>query len=139
VLGYVVTAAFVWALVAFAVAIDASRRGHHGGFWAILTFVTGGFGAILYAGVVLITNDGADGGTVETAGTDPERVRVCSACSSEHGDSQNHCSECGATLGPEDEHPVGRRLKAGSKRYCSHCKSEVSRRADTCPGCGAVF
>lgn len=139
--GELVLVAFVWAMVAFAVAIDASRRGRHGGFWAILTFVTGLFGAIVYGLVVLVTDDPLD----EEAAAEPkpepesERVRVCPTCSSKHDDAQNYCGECGAELGPEDERPVGRRLRTGSRRYCSNCKSEIGREAGTCPSCGAVF
>lgn len=49
--------AFVWGMVAFAIGIDASRRDRNGGFWAVLTFLTGLFGAVLYGLVVLTTSD----------------------------------------------------------------------------------
>jgi len=129
--------AFVWGMVAFAVAIDASRRGRHGGVWAVVTFLTGLFGAILYGLVVVTTSDPKD----EESDNETEAglVRVCPTCSSQFDASQNYCGECGAELGPEDESPVGRRLKTGSKRYCSNCKSEVGRTANACPSCGAVF
>lgn len=133
-----VLVAFVWGLMAFAIGIDASRRRRHSGFWAVLTFFTGLFGAILYGLVVLTTSDPADeGGSDEE--TDSGLVRICPTCSSRYDASQNYCGECGAELGPEDEHPVGRRLKTGSTRYCSNCKSEVGRTASDCPSCGAVF
>ncbi|MDT3436087.1 zinc ribbon domain-containing protein [Haloarcula sp. 1CSR25-25] len=130
--------AFVWAMVAFAVGLDASGRDRNGGFWAVLTLLTGLFGAVLYGLVVLTTNDPTD-----DRESDDERdsglVRVCPACSSKCDTAQNYCGECGAELGPEDESPVGRRLKTGSKRYCSNCKSEVNHTASACPSCGAVF
>jgi RNA polymerase subunit RPABC4/transcription elongation factor Spt4 len=128
----------LWATVAFAVAIDASRRGRHAGLWAVMTFFTGVFGAVLYGLVVLTTNDPPDGGASE-AGSEPETVRVCPICSSISDDSRNQCAECGAELGPEDERPVGRRLMTGSKRYCSNCHSEVGRESNECRSCGAVF
>jgi hypothetical protein len=134
---HLVLVAFVWGMVAFAVAIDASRRGWHGGFWAGLTFFTGLFGAVVYGVVVLTSDDHTHDETPEE--TDPETVRVCPSCASRHDDSQNHCDECGTELGPGDEHPVGRRLMTGSRRYCSNCKSEVGREANTCRSCGAVF
>ena len=133
--GELVLVLFVWGMVAFAVAIDASRRGHHGGFWAVLTLFTGPFGALLYGLVALVTNGRPDDGPEP----EPEPIRVCPACSSEHDDSSNYCGECGAELGSEHERPVGRRLMTGSRRYCSNCRSEVGREADTCPSCGAVF
>ncbi|MDX1748394.1 MAG: zinc ribbon domain-containing protein [Halobacteriales archaeon] len=129
---------FVWGAIAFAVAIDASRRGRHAGLWAVLTLFTGLFGAVLYGLVVLTTSDQPDDGTSQE-GTEPETVRICPACASEHDDSPNYCDECGAELGPGDEHPVGRRLATGSRRYCSNCKSEIGREANACPNCGAVF
>jgi len=135
--GELVLVAVVWGMVAFAVAIDASRRGHHSGFWAVLAFFTGLFGAVLYGLTVLVTGDQSDAGTSED-GT-PETVRVCPDCSSEHDSSESHCDECGTELGPGDEHPAGRLLMTGSKRYCSNCRSEVGRGADACPSCGAVF
>ena len=128
---------FVWGAVAFAVAIDASRRGRHGGLWAALALFTGLFGAILYGLVVLTTSDPSGGGSAPER--EPGTVRVCPACSSEHDDAPNYCEECGAELGPEDEHPVGRRLATGSRRYCSNCRSEVGRERETCPNCSAVF
>ncbi|WP_424000384.1 zinc ribbon domain-containing protein [Haloarcula salina] len=130
--------AFVWGMVAFAIGIDASRRGRHSGLWAVLTFVTGLFGAVLYGVVVLTTSDPSDGGQSDDE-TDSAVVRVCPSCSSQCDAAQNYCGECGAELGPEDEYPVGRRLKSGSKQYCSNCKSEIDREANTCPNCGAVF
>jgi len=133
-----VLVAFVWGMVAFAIAIDASRRGRHGGVWGLVTFLTGLFGAVVYGLVVLTTNDPSDDGA-SADGTEPELVRICPTCSSECGASQSYCGECGTELGPEDEHPVGRRLKTGSRRYCSNCKSRVGRKADSCPNCGAVF
>lgn len=136
--GELVLVTFVWGMFAFAVAIDASRRGHHSGLWAGLTLFTGLFGAILYGVVVLITSDQSDGGVSDNR-SEPETVRVCPTCSAAHRESPNYCDECGAELGPEDQHPVGRRLKTGSKRYCSNCKSQVGRGANTCPSCGAVF
>jgi hypothetical protein len=136
--GELALVAFVWGMIAFAVAIDASRRGRHVGLWATLTFLTGLFGAVLYGLVVLTTSDPPDDGASEN-GTDPETVRVCPACSSAHDDAANYCDECGAELGPGDERPVGRRLPTGSKRYCSNCKSEVGPEATTCSSCGAVF
>ncbi len=135
---HLILIALLWAAVAFAVSIDASRRGRHGGFWAAVTFFTGLFGAILYVLVVVTTSDPADGETSED-GTEPEMVRVCPICSSKHDNSQNHCDECGAELGPEDEYPVGRQLMTGSRRYCSNCHSEVDRKATACPNCSAVF
>lgn len=128
-----VMVAFVWGMVAFAIGIDAGRRRRHSGFWAVLTFLTGLFGAIIYGLVVLTTSDPADDER------DSELVRVCPTCSSRYDASQSYCGECGAELGAEDEHPVGRRLKTGSKRYCSNCKSEVGRTANACPSCGAVL
>jgi len=130
--------AVVWGMVAFAVSIDASRRDRNGGFWALLTFLTGLFGAILYGLVVLTTND-PTGDRESSDERDSELVRICPTCSSKYDTAQNYCGECGAELGPEDESPVGRRLKTGSKRYCSNCKSEVGRTASACPNCGAVF
>ena len=130
--------AFVWGMVAFAVGIDASRRDRNGGFWAVLTILTGLFGAVLYGLVVLTTSDPSDdreSGDERDSGL----VRVCPTCSSKCDTAQNYCGECGAELGPEDESPVGRRLKTGSKRYCSNCKSEVGRTARACPSCEAVF
>ena len=130
--------AFVWAMVAFAIAIDASRRGRDGRFWAVLTFFTGLFGAVLYGLVALTTSDPTD--DRESADeTDSGLVRVCPNCSARCAAAQGYCDECGAELGPEDESPVGRRLKTGSRRFCSNCKSEVGRTASTCPSCGAVF
>lgn len=137
-LGLLVLVTFVWGLIAFAVAIDASRRGHHGGFWAVLTLFTGLFGAVLYVLVALTTGAPSDEGASEEE-TEPETVRICPTCSSECEGSQSYCDECGAELGPGDEHTVGRRLKAGSRRYCSNCKSEIERGASACPSCGAVF
>jgi hypothetical protein len=136
--GELVLVTFVWGLFAFAVAIDASRRGHHSGFWAGLTLFTGLFGAVLY-GVVVATTDGESDGETSDSRGEPERVRVCPTCSSKHDESPNYCDECGTELGPADEHPLGRRLKTGSKRYCSNCKSRIGREVDACPGCGAVF
>ena len=133
--GELVLVLFVWGMVAFAVVIDASRRGHHGGLWAVLTLFTGPFGALLYGLVALVTDGRPDDG----AEPEPETVRVCPACSSEHGDSPDCCEECGAELGPGDDHPVGRRLMAGSRRYCSNCRSQVGHETDACPRCGAVF
>ncbi|MFB6207679.1 MAG: zinc ribbon domain-containing protein [Haloglomus sp.] len=130
--------AFVWGMLAFAVGIDASRRGRHGGFWAVVIFLTGLFGAVIYGLVVLTTTDPGDDGHSDDE-TDPELVRVCPTCASESDTSQNYCGECGAELGPENEHSVGRRLKTGSKRYCSNCKAEVGREANACPSCGTVF
>jgi hypothetical protein len=127
----------VWGAVAFAVSIDASRRGRHGGFWAVLTLFTGLFGAILYGLVVLTTSDRPEDGSEPEP--EPETIRVCPACPSEHDDSPDRCGECGAELGPEDDRPVGRRLMTGARRYCSNCRSEVGRDAETCPSCGAVF
>jgi DNA-directed RNA polymerase subunit RPC12/RpoP len=135
--GELVLVAFVWVMVAFAVAIDASRRGLHGGFWAALTLCTGLFGAVVYGLVVLATDDPPDDGAA--AETEVERVRVCPTCSSKHDDSRNCCDECGTELGPEDERPVGRRLETGSRRYCSNCRSQIGREASTYPSCGAVF
>ncbi|MEF8863540.1 MAG: zinc ribbon domain-containing protein [Haloarculaceae archaeon] len=86
---------------------------------------------------MLTTSDGTEDGSGPEAG--PETVHVCPACSSEQDDSSDHCEECGAELGPGDDHPVGRRLMTGSSRYCSNCKSEVDREANACPSCGAVF
>lgn len=131
--------AFVWGAVAFAVSIDASGRGRHAGFWAVLTLLTGLFGAILYGLVVLTTDDGPGDVSGPEAEPEPETVRVCPDCSSEHGDAPDHCEECGAELGPGDDHPVGRRLMTGSRRYCSNCRSEVDVGANACPSCGAVF
>ncbi|GCF14416.1 hypothetical protein Harman_23510 [Haloarcula mannanilytica] len=130
--------AFVWALVAFAIGIDASRRDRHGGFWAVVTFLTGLFGPVLYGLVVLTTSDPTDGGESDDE-PDSGLVRVCPTCSSKCDPAKHYCGECGDELGPEDESPVGRRLKTGSKRYCSNCKSEVDHTANTCPSCGAVF
>lgn len=137
-LGPVILLAFIWGMVAFAVAIDASRRGRHAGFWAVLTFLTGLFGAILYGLVILTTKDPTGGGGSED-NAEPEMIRVCPTCSSECDISQDYCDECGDELGPDDEYPVGRRLKTGSKRYCSNCKSKINRKANRCPSCGAVF
>lgn len=134
---HLVLIALLWAAVAFAVSIDASRRRRHGSFWAAVTFFTGLFGAILYVLVVLTTSDPPDDGS--SRDEEPEMVRVCPDCSSKHVDSQNDCDECGAELGPEDEHPVGRRLMTGSRRYCSNCHSEVDREANACASCSAVF
>jgi hypothetical protein len=130
--------ALLWGMVAFAISIDASRRERHSGFWTLLTFLTGLFGAILYGLVVLTTSDPSDEGRPDEE-ADSGLVCVCPTCSSRCDSSQNYCDECEAELGPEDEYPVGRRLKTGSKRYCSNCKSEVGRTAIACPTCGAVF
>lgn len=130
--------AFVWGMVAFAIAIDASRRGRHGGVWGVVTFLTGLFGAILYGLVVLATSDPANGEVSEKK-TEPNRVRICPTCSSEVNVFENYCGECGTELSSEDEYLVGRRLKTGSKRYCSNCKSQVGRKANACPNCDAVF
>lgn len=130
--------AFIWGMVAFAIAIDASRRGRHGGVWGLVTFLTGLFGAIVYGLVVLTTSDPSDGRASEDE-TEPEMVGICPTCSSECDASQSYCGECGAELGPGDKRPVGRRLKTGSKRYCSNCKSRVGLKTNSCPSCGAVF
>lgn len=137
-LGPVILLAFVWGMVAFAVAIDASRREQHAGFWAILTFFTGVFGAILYGLVILTTSDPTDDAGAEE-NIESEMVRVCPTCSSEYDVSHDYCDECGGELGPDDEFPVARRLKTGSKRYCSNCKSKVDRKTNRCPSCDAVF
>jgi len=133
-----VMVAFVWGMMAFAIGIDASRRGRHGGLWAVLTFLTGLFGAVLYGVVVMTTSDPTDDGASDSEPA-PELVRVCPNCSSKCDAEQTYCGECGTELGPEDKSPVARRLKTGSKRYCSNCKSEVGRGASACPSCGAVF
>mgnify|MGYP002126097712 FL=1 len=135
--GMLVLIAFVWGMLAFAVAIDASRRGRHGGFWAVLTFLTGVFGVVVYGLVVLFTSDPDDGASEDDE--EPETVRVCSVCSSKHDGSPSYCEDCGTDLGPEDDRPVGRRLMTGSDRYCSNCRSEVDRESNACPSCGAVF
>jgi hypothetical protein len=129
--------AVVWGMVAFAVLIDASRRNRNGGFWAVLTFFTGLFGALLYAGNVLLTDQPEETAAEKrrTSGT----VRVCPDCSAEHDGSVDYCEDCGAELGPDDERPVARRLMTGSDRYCSNCRSEVDRGADVCGSDGAVF
>lgn len=123
-LGPLILLAFVWGMIAFAVAIDASGREQHAGFWAVLTFFTGLFGAILYGLVILTTSDSTGDAGSEDA-MEPEMVRACPTCSSQCDVSQDYCDECGGELGPDDEYPVGRRLKTGSKRYCSNCKSKI--------------
>ena len=136
-LGALLFVVLVWGFFAFAVAMDAARRGHHAEFWLVTTFLTGVFGAAAYAVVVLTT----DGGTDDEPGDEPssETVRVCPSCSSIQGGSQHYCGECGAELGPGDEHPLARRFETGSRWYCGNCSSRVDRDADSCPGCGAVF
>jgi len=136
--GELVLVAFVWGMIAFAVAIDAVRRDVHSGFWAGLTFLTGVFGGALYGLVVLTTGAQSDEEAFEDE-TGPEIVRVCPDCSSRNGGSQNYCGECGVELGPEDEHPLGRRLETGSRWYCSNCKSRVGREENTCSSCGALL
>lgn len=130
---------FVWGMIAFAVAFDASNRGHHAGFWALVTFLGGPFGALLYVGVALIGGGESADGTSGETDADPETVRVCPDCASRHVGNPDYCPECGTELGPDDDHPVARRLQTGSERYCSNCKSEVDRGANTCLRCGAVF
>jgi len=131
--------AFVWGMIAFAVAFDASNRGHHAGFWALLTFLGGPFGALLYVGVALFGSGESTDGTGGATDATPETVRVCPDCASRHDDTPDNCPDCGTKLGPDDDHPIARRLQTGSERYCSNCKSEVSRRVNTCRSCGAVF
>lgn len=129
--------AVLWAMVAFVVALDASRRGRHAGLWGLLTFLAGIFGAVLYVVVVVATEDPGDG--ADGDGGDPATVRLCPECSARHDGSPDYCADCGAELRPDDERPVGRLLRSGSRRYCGNCKSRVHRDADACPDCEAVF
>jgi NADH:ubiquinone oxidoreductase subunit 6 (subunit J) len=81
-----VFAAFVWGLFAFAVAMDAARRGHHARFWLVLTFVTGVFGLAAYVVVVLTSGNESDAPDDEAEVR--ETVRVCPDCSARAPDSQ---------------------------------------------------
>ncbi|WP_276270880.1 zinc ribbon domain-containing protein [Haloarcula litorea] len=127
--------ALLWGMIAFAVAIDAGRRGRSGGVWGVVTFLGGIFGLAVYGIVLLTTDDPGD----DDSGTDTDGVRICPECGEHHDDAPNFCGECGAELGPEDDHVEARILKTGSRRYCGNCKSRIGRDADACPECPAVF
>lgn len=136
--GELLIIAVVWGMIAFAVAIDANRRGLHSGFWAVLTLFTGLFGAIAYGLVALIGDNQPTDNTSDNK-REPTVIRVCPECDSDCGETQQHCATCGEALSAENEVPLGRRLKTGSRRYCSNCNSEVDREASECRQCGAVF
>lgn len=136
--GELLIIALVWGMFAFAVAIDANRRGFHSGFWAVLTLFTGVFGAITY-GLVALIGDNKPKDKSSTEQREPTVIRVCPDCDSDCDTTQEYCDTCGEALSSKNEVTLGRRLKTGSRRYCSHCRSEVNREAPECRQCGAVF
>ncbi|MFD1515487.1 hypothetical protein [Halomarina rubra] len=136
-LGTLLLAAFVWGLFAFAVAIDASRRGDHGGFWAVVVLLTGPFGTAAYLLVVMVTDDETEDDTPDA--DPPETVRVCPTCSTAYDDPRDRCAECDTDLGPDDDHPVGERHETGSRWYCGNCTARVGPEVSECPSCSAVF
>lgn len=114
-----------------AVGVDAHNRGRSGFLWGLLTFVTGLVGAFFYA-LVVLTGDGA-------TDDDPDTVRYCAACEAAHTGTPQFCSDCGESLGTDDDRAVASVLRSGADGYCSNCKSKVGLDAETCSNCGAVL
>jgi RNA polymerase subunit RPABC4/transcription elongation factor Spt4 len=117
--------------------MDAARRGHHPGFWLVLTFVTGVFGLAAY--VVVVLTFGSESDAPDDEAEARETVRVCPDCLARAPDSQQFCGECGTELGPHNKHLVARRLETGSRWYCGNCSAWIGREVDPCPQCGVVF
>ncbi|WP_372912385.1 zinc ribbon domain-containing protein [Salinigranum sp.] len=113
------------------VGVDAHNRGRSGFLWGLLTLFTGLVGAFFYA-LVVLTGDGAtDDG--------PDTVRYCSACATAHMGTPAFCSDCGESLGTDEDRAVASVLRSGADGYCSNCKSKVGLDAETCSNCGAVL